>query len=91
MSASYYYGLCCKNIGRAVSIKTIDGRIHRGLITRVTPTKVYLRPLGRNRRLGGFGLGYYGGYGWGGFGLGFGLGIAFGAIATLAFLPFFFW
>lgn len=84
MSCNHYYNLCKKGVGRAVTIRTVDGRVHHGVISHVTPTHVYLRPLGRN--LGGLGYGYYGGWGWG-----FGAGIALGAIATLAFLPFFFW
>ncbi|MBM4760863.1 hypothetical protein [Bacillus sp. B15-48] len=85
MSAARYYDMCRRGIGRPVEIRTVDGRVHRGMISRVTPQKVYVRPMG------GRGPGY-GGYGyfwrpWG-FGLGLGIGIAFGAIAALAFTPF---
>lgn len=62
----------------------IDGRIHRGIISRVSPHKVYLRPF-PPRRYGGFAYGWY--YP-SGFGSGFVFGLAFGAIASLAFIPF---
>jgi len=39
--------------------------------------------MGRGQNLGGYGIGFYG---WG-----LGLGIALGSIATLAFLPLFWW
>jgi len=70
-------------MGRAVEIRTHDGRIHRGIIHRVANNRVYLRPLGRPRNLGGYG---YGGWGWG-----WGAGIALGFIASLAVLSLFFW
>ncbi|WP_343799019.1 hypothetical protein [Bacillus carboniphilus] len=75
--------------GRAVEIRTRNGRIHRGIIQHVDRNRVYIRPLGQPRRLGGYGLGYYRGYGYG-YG-GYGYGIALGALAGLALLPFFFW
>jgi len=81
--SAHYYGLCQRHMGRAVEIRTFDGRIHRGIINRVSNNRVFLQPLGRRRGLGGFG---YGGWGWG-----FGAGIAFGAIASLAVLSLFFW
>jgi hypothetical protein len=83
MSVSYYHGLCHRYRGRAVEIRTHDGRIHRGIIHRVGGGRVYLRPLGRRRNLGGFGYGYGWGWGWG-----FGAGIALGAIAGIALLGF---
>ncbi|WP_407658040.1 hypothetical protein [Lederbergia citri] len=87
--------MCNRGIGRAVEIRTIHGAVHRGIIERVSPDRVFLRPLGGPPcGYGGFGYrGYgYGGYGspWG-WGFGFAAGIAFGVIATLAFIPFFFW
>lgn len=84
MTMGYYHGLCNKYRGRAVEIRTRDGRVHRGIIHHVSGNRVYLQPLRRGRNLGGFGYGYYGGWG-------FGAGIALGAIAGLALLPFFFW
>ncbi|WP_099156855.1 hypothetical protein [Virgibacillus ndiopensis] len=86
MSAGHYYGLCQRYRGRAVEIRTHDGRSHRGIISNVNNNRVFLQPFGRNRNLGGFGYGGFG-YGYGGFGY----GVALGAIATLALLPFFFW
>lgn len=85
MSVGHYYGLCNKHVGRAVEIRTRDGRIHRGIIHRVDRERVYLQPLRRPRNLGGFGLGFWG-WGWG-----FGFGIALGAIAGFALLPWFWW
>ncbi|RFU67330.1 hypothetical protein D0469_15685 [Peribacillus saganii] len=80
MSASRYYSMCSRGVGKAVEIRTHDGRTHRGIIDRVSSNRVYLRPFGRS----------YGGYGYGwGWGWGFGAGIALGAIAALAFIPFF--
>lgn len=91
MSVNNYYHQCSKGIGRCVRITTHDGKVHTGIIDRVTPSKVYLRPIGGSRRnYGGFGLGYYrGGRGWGwGFG-GAAFGFSLGLIAALAFIPFF--
>lgn len=86
MSISRYYHTCQRGIGRPVHIRTFDGQIHRGVIERVSPNKVYLRPLRRTPNYGGYGYGFYGGYGGG---WGFGWGVALGAIAALAFIPFF--
>ena len=83
MSVGHYQGLCQRYMGRAVEIRTHDGRIHRGIIHRVANNRVYLRPLGGPRNLGGYG---YGGWGWG-----WGAGIALGFIASLAVLSLFFW
>ncbi|KRG11412.1 hypothetical protein [Lederbergia galactosidilytica] len=81
MSANHYYHACRGGVGRPVMIRTKDDQVHRGIIDRVSPNRVYLRPLGRSN---------YGGYGYGwGWGWGFGWGVALGAIATLAFIPFF--
>jgi hypothetical protein len=86
-----YYAQCSKGIGRPVRIQTRDGRVHRGIISKVSNSHVYVRPL-PSKRLGGFGYGYGGGFGgYGGYGYGSGWGIALAAIAALAFLPFFFW
>lgn len=80
MSAEHFHGLCNRYRGRAVEIRTRDGRVHRGIIQHVDRRMVYLRPLGNAH-------GYNYGWGWGGFGF----GIALGAIGTLALLPWFFW
>ena len=85
MSAARYYHMCQRGIGRPVQIRTFNGQVHRGVIERVSPGRVFLRPLGGGRNYGGYGYGYYGGYG----GWGFGFGVALGAIAALAFIPFF--
>lgn len=87
---SAYYGLCQRYRGKAVEIRTRDGRIHRGIIENVDGRRVYLRPVGGGRGLGGFGYGGFGGFG--GYGAyGGGYGIALGTIAALALLPLFFW
>lgn len=83
MPVNPYYHRCMECRGRPVRIRTKDGRVHHGIVERVTPTHVYLRPM--HRGLGGYGYGW----GFGGFGLGFVSGIALGAIA--AFSPLFFW
>ncbi len=95
MSVGHYYDLCHRYRGRAVEIRTRDGRIHRGIIQGVDRRHVYMRPLGR-KGLGGYGSGFYAGggyrYGYGSYGSrGFGFGVALGSIVTLALLPFFFW
>lgn len=60
-----YYNLCCQHRGKLVTIRDRAGKIHRGRITRVTRSHVYLSPSG-GRGLGGYGWGYYGaGYGYG--------------------------
>lgn len=71
MSAKYFYGKCRNYMGRAVEIRTKDGRIHRGIIQHVDTRKVYLQPLGHAKGLGGFayGFGGYAGWGWGGLAL----------------------
>lgn len=79
-----YYAMCHRYRGRAVEIRTRDGRIHRGIIHHVTPNRVFLQPLRRPRNLGGYGYGY--GWGWG-----FGLGVAVGAIVGLALIPWLWW
>jgi hypothetical protein len=96
MPIGHYHALCQNHKGKAVEIRTRDGKTHRGIIQRVSRSKVYLQPLGHPRSLGGFGYGYcgYDGCGCGGYGCGyggFGFGLALGSIATLALLPLFFW
>ena len=88
MSIGHYHALCQKHLGKAVEIRTHDGRTHRGIIQHVDRNRVFLQPLGRKRNLGGFGYGFGYGYGWG---WGLGWGLAIGSIATLALLPLFFW
>ena len=67
MPASYY-DMCRRGVGKAVEIRTHDGRIHRGIIHRVDNRMVYLRPLPQ-RNYGGYGYPWGWGWGWGGFGL----------------------
>ncbi|MHB8126534.1 MAG: hypothetical protein ACYDEJ_13010 [Desulfitobacteriaceae bacterium] len=81
MSVGDYYSQCQRYRGRAVEIRTHDGRIHRGIIGDVDYDRVYLQPLGATRSLGGFSYGYYGGWG---------AGLALGSIAALVLLPLFF-
>lgn len=89
MSAEHYHGLCQRYKGRAVEIKTRDGRTHRGIIQNVDNRRVFIQPIGGAGNLGGFSYGFYGGYGPYGYGRGY--GIALGTIAALALLPLFFW
>lgn len=72
-----YYHLCCRYHGKVVRINDRFGRTHVGEITRVTRSKVYIRPV---RAAGGYG--YFGPWGWGYSGVGY--GIALGAITGLA-------
>ncbi|OCA87255.1 hypothetical protein [Pseudobacillus wudalianchiensis] len=89
MSIQRYHGLCQRYRGKAVEIRTRDGRVHRGIIQYANNQRVFIRPIRGTRNLGGYG---YGGYGYGyGFGAGFGYGIALGAITGLVLLPFFLW
>lgn len=89
MSGSHYFNVCRNGIGRPVEIRCHNGRVHRGIIERVSPNRVYLRPIGRRPNYGGYGyVGYGYGYGYGGWG--FGWGVAIGTIAALAFIPFLF-
>lgn len=83
-----YYKLCCDNIGKPVSIRTVDGQEHRGVIRQVTPTHVFIEPFSNQAR--GFGTPYYSYAPYYPYRPGFGLGIALGAIGTLAVLPWFF-
>lgn len=87
MSCNAYFDQCKKHVGRSVGIRTLDGKVHRGIITDVNNSHVFLRPLG-NRNLGGFGYGFggFGGYGYGGYGYGGGWGVALAAIAGLSLL-----
>lgn len=85
MSAHQYYEACQKYMGRAVVIRTNDGRVHQGIIREVDRRKVYLEPLGNSGgKLGGYGYGFWGP----GFGFGFGSGILLGSIVGLSLLPF---
>jgi hypothetical protein len=86
VSSTNYYHQCKQRIGRPVQITMRDGSVHRGIIDRVTPNRLYLRPLRPNRNYGGFGYGGYGGYG---LGVGLATGFALGAITSLAFLPYY--
>ncbi|WP_062352918.1 hypothetical protein [Bacillus kwashiorkori] len=75
MSVHPNYYRCVNYLARPVRVRTRDGQIYTGTITRVTNTHVFLRPMPAR-------TGY--GYGLWGFGWGFGIGIALGAIVGLA-------
>lgn len=64
MGHSNVYELCCKHQGRVATLHLRGGKTHRGKIVDVTPTHVYLQPIG-GRNLGGLGYGFYGGFGFG--------------------------
>lgn len=87
MSSDRYYNLCNKNIGAAVEITCFDGTTHRGIIERVDHSHVFLAPFDRKPSSHGSS---YGTFLWG-WGFAFAAGIALGSIATLAFLPFYYW
>jgi hypothetical protein len=81
----HWYHVCCRYHGQVVRIHDRFENIHVGRITRVTPTHVYIAPVG-SRNLGGFG------YGFGGWGWGWGWGhrrIALAAIAAIALIGLF--
>ncbi|HEY4600617.1 MAG TPA: hypothetical protein VIG73_04995 [Cerasibacillus sp.] len=81
-----YYSLCKRNHGRAIFIRTHEGREFRGFIRGVDSRHVYIQPL-RPRR--GFGYGYY--FPRRRFREGVAVGVALGSIATLFLIsPFFF-
>ncbi|WP_456271278.1 hypothetical protein [Bacillus sp. AK031] len=77
-----YYHVCCRYQGKVVRINDRFGRTHIGEITRVSRSKVFIRPVRPNP-----GYGYFGGWGYGYYG--FGYGIALGAITGLALAAFF--
>ncbi|WP_066188631.1 MULTISPECIES: hypothetical protein [Gracilibacillus] len=85
-----HYDFCKRNIGSPVKIVTRNGEIHRGVIRHVNQSQVFIDSRRRPSGIGGYGIGFFGPYS-GGYGSGLGLGIALGAIASIAFLPFFFW
>ncbi|WP_349407453.1 hypothetical protein [Pseudalkalibacillus sp. SCS-8] len=80
MSAEYYHGLFCENIGNCVEITCHDGNVYHGYIDHCDHRNVYLRPLNDD---GGNDTGLF-------FFFGAGL-IAVGlvAIAAASFSPFF--
>ncbi|GEL76607.1 hypothetical protein [Tenuibacillus multivorans] len=71
----HIYNRCCQFHGEVVKVRQMDGFVHVGRITRVTPSRVWLQPV-----RGGLGYGFYGGYG----GFGFGVPIALSFIAGIA-------
>ena len=86
MSVGHYYDLCSKNIGKPVEIREHCGKVHRGIIERVDREFVYLRPLEGSPAGGPGGPGMFL---WGPVAAGALWGIGLGAIASLAFLPWF--
>ncbi|WP_153732369.1 DUF2642 domain-containing protein [Sporosarcina obsidiansis] len=91
MSGCRHYEMCQQYRGRAVTIQTRDGGVHRGYIRNVDRNHVMIQSINGNRGLGGFGYGGYGFGGYGGYGYGGGYRIALGAIAGIALLSLFFW
>ncbi|CAG9621998.1 hypothetical protein [Sutcliffiella rhizosphaerae] len=63
---SHFYNQCQRYRGQTVTVRCRDGSSHHGRIVRVSPSHVYLQPVGRHR-FGGYGLGFWGG-GYGGYG-----------------------
>ncbi|ALF11027.1 hypothetical protein [Parageobacillus thermoglucosidasius] len=80
----HWYHTCCRYHGKVVRIHDKFGNVHIGRIVHVTPTRVYIAPVGA-RNLGGFGYAFVGwGWGWG-----WGYGIALAAIAAIALIGLF--
>ena len=82
LSANKFYDLCNQHLNRAVEIRCLDGKVHRGVITKVDPQNVYIQPLDGAGSNAGPGL-YYWGWGWG-----WGYPIALASIAAIAALAF---
>ncbi|SER10034.1 hypothetical protein [Piscibacillus halophilus] len=87
MSNPHIYDMCCRYHGRVVRIRERNGRVHVGRINRVTPSRVWIDPIGAP---GGFGYGYgrFGGFRRG---FGFGVPIALSFIAGVALASAFIW
>lgn len=78
----HWYHTCCRYHGKVVRIHDKFGNVHIGRIVHVTPTRVYIAPVGA-QNLGGFGYAFVG-WGWG-----WGYGIALAAIAAIALIGLF--
>ncbi|MDL4841231.1 hypothetical protein [Aquibacillus rhizosphaerae] len=86
MSVGHYHELCTRYMKKPVVIRTVDGKVHQGIIEHVDRHKVYISPLGGSgphRNLGGYGYGFWGP------GAGFGTGILLGSIVGLSLAPWF--
>lgn len=83
MHAKDVYNMCCRHMGKKVCITEKSGRRHVGTITKVERDMVWIMP---DRRMGGYGIGF-----WGFGGGGLGIGIAIGAIAGIALARSFWW
>ncbi|MBM7645630.1 hypothetical protein JOD45_001848 [Scopulibacillus daqui] len=83
MSGQNMYALCQQHLNKAVEIRCHDGTVHRGIITKVDPTHVYLRPLDGD---GADGPGVYA-WGW----AYWGIPIALASIAAISLWPWFWW
>lgn len=89
MNQSNVYDLCCRYHGQRVRITCQDGSQHVGKITRVDRDIVWMQP---DEDLGGYGLGFFGGFGDGRFRTRrFGIGFALGAITGIVLASAFFW
>ncbi|MDC3413277.1 hypothetical protein NC797_17340 [Aquibacillus sp. 3ASR75-11] len=88
MSLRNIHSQCSNCVGRCVAIRTRNGRIHRGFVTHVNRTHVFVRPI-RKAPIGGYSYGFGGlGHGFGGLGHGFGgLGHGFGGLGHGGFGP----
>ncbi|KGX92444.1 hypothetical protein N781_17115 [Pontibacillus halophilus JSM 076056 = DSM 19796] len=85
MSHHPYYDRCKRCVGKPVQIRDNRGRVHRGMVDRVSPTHVFIRPF--QEPVGGLGGGPgHGSHFFGGFVLGAAFGIALTSI--VAFGPY---
>ncbi|RHW34989.1 hypothetical protein D1B33_13170 [Lysinibacillus yapensis] len=81
MHPKQVYDMCCRNMGKRAYIMEKNGRKHVGRITKVDRNMVWIMP---DRRMGGYGIGFWG------FG-GLGIGIAIGAIVGFALARPYWW
>lgn len=84
MTAQSHYHFCNRNIGKPVRIVEKGGRVHLGVIERVNPNYVFIKPLRGPGGPGGLAWGWWGP----GLGVGLAFGVALGAIATIGFWGF---
>ncbi|TCP27075.1 hypothetical protein EV207_11853 [Scopulibacillus darangshiensis] len=83
MSAYDFYTICLENINKSVEITCYDGTVHRGVLTRVDESNVYIQPFDKVGEEGP--MDDSGTFAWG---WGLGLPVAVTAIAAIVAWPF---